>query len=55
MATLTKCKKTLIKSSRKNRDLPLGVSMLTLSGFRICQMRNRQLASVALVRGKQTR
>jgi len=55
MTTLTKGKKSLTKSSRKNRNLPLGVSMLTLSGFRICQMRERQLAAATLVKGKQGR
>jgi len=52
---LTKSKKSIVKSSRKQRDLPLGVSMLTLSGFRICQMRNKQLASVNLTKPKQAR
>ncbi|MCF7908734.1 MAG: hypothetical protein K9L86_07695 [Candidatus Omnitrophica bacterium] len=55
MATeLAKAKKNVTKLSRKSSDLPLGISMLTLSGFRICQMSNRQLASTALLKRKST-
>jgi len=55
MATiLTKCKRNVTKPSRKTSDLPMGVSMLTLSGFRICKMSSGQLPSTTLVRRKPT-
>ncbi|MBU2473655.1 MAG: hypothetical protein KKG91_02865 [Candidatus Omnitrophica bacterium] len=50
-----KAKKNSLKPSPKEQTLPVGVSMLTLSGFRICQMSNTQLAQAALLRRKFSR
>lgn len=55
MATgLTKYKKSVTKSNRKAGNISLGVSILTLSGFRICQMHSRQLAIASLTKHKST-
>ena len=47
-----KCKKNSLKLNQKGQSLPVGVSMLTLSGFRICQMNNIQLVQADLLRRK---
>ena len=50
-----KSKKSFFKVGQREENLPVGVSMLTLSGFRICQMRSIQLTNVALLRRKLAR
>jgi len=55
IVTIEKAKKNSFRVGQREHNLPVGVSMLTLSGFRICQMRSTQLNQVALLKRKLSR